>query len=81
MELILSSKAKKYLKSLNEPIKSRIDKALIKLCDEPPEGDIKKLATRDEYRLRVGDYRLLFKTKKDAIIVYKIAPRGEAYKD
>jgi mRNA interferase RelE/StbE len=81
MEVILSSKTKKYLKSLNKPIKGRIDKALIKLCYEPPEGDIKKLTGRDEYRLRVGDYRLLFKARKDAIIVYKIAPRGEAYKD
>ena len=37
---------------------------------------------RDEYRLRVGDYRIIF-TKDDEkmiICIIEIAPRGEVYK-
>jgi hypothetical protein len=57
MNTELSPQAAKYLKRLNEPDKSRIIKALRKLELEPPQGDIKSLAGKDGYRLRIGDYR------------------------
>ncbi len=44
-------------------------------------GDVKKLTTfTPEYRLRVGDYRVLFEIENDNIIIYHIKRRGEAYK-
>ena len=59
--LSASPKARKPpYKRLNSPHKERILKALRKLEKEPPEGDIKSLVGRDGYRLRVGDYRILF---------------------
>jgi mRNA-degrading endonuclease RelE of RelBE toxin-antitoxin system len=33
-----------------------------------------------EYRLRVGNYRLLFKIAEDAILIYDIGLRGQIYK-
>lgn len=43
-------------------------------------GDVKKLANfTPEYRLRVGDYRVLFETEGDKIIIYRIRHRKEAY--
>jgi mRNA interferase RelE/StbE len=68
--------------SLSEPDYSRILDALGDLADDPPTGDIKKLRGHETaYRLRVGGYRLLFKVKETCIAVYKIAPRGQAYKE
>ncbi len=36
-------------------------------------GDVKRLTNfTPEYRLRVGDYRVLFEVNKQAIIIYRI---------
>jgi mRNA interferase RelE/StbE len=43
-------------------------------------GDVKKLKGGDnEYRLRVGNYRVLFAMEKDLIFVYAVRDREEAY--
>lgn len=45
------------------------------------KGDVKRLTNyTPEYRLRVGDYRILFETEKDKIIIYRIRHRKDAYK-
>jgi len=44
-------------------------------------GDIKKLTNiTPEYRLRVGNYRILFEIEDDKIIIYTIKHRKESYK-
>ena len=80
MKVELSPKAAKYLERLNNPLKGRIIEALRKPALEPVQGDIKSLAGRDGYRLRMGGYRILFDLMEDHIIVHDIAPRGQAYK-
>lgn len=42
----------------------------------------KKLQGRAGYRLRVGDWRVIYEINKEEItvVVLKIAPRGEVYK-
>jgi len=44
------------------------------------QGDVKKLAHfTPEYRLRVGNYRVLFEIENEAIVIYRIKPRDKAY--
>ncbi|MCL2042682.1 MAG: type II toxin-antitoxin system RelE/ParE family toxin [Treponema sp.] len=81
MRVELTKKAARQLDQTNEPLKSRIIKALRKLEKEPPEGDIKKFQGLDGYRARIGGYRILFDIEPDVISVYKIAPRGQVYKE
>ncbi|GAB6393412.1 MAG: type II toxin-antitoxin system RelE/ParE family toxin [Treponematales bacterium] len=80
MKVILVGKALKQLARLNEPLKSRIKKALRDLEKEPPDGDIKPLKGRDGYRARKGGFRLLFDKTDRAIQVFKIESRGQVYK-
>jgi mRNA interferase RelE/StbE len=40
---------------------------------------VKKLQGRDGYRMRVGDYRVIFNRGADSMIVEVVAPRGSAY--
>ena len=80
MKVILEKKAAKYLESLDAVTKRRINNALKDLTGDPPSGDIVKLQGDDGYRRRVGDYRIVFDITETAVIVYKIAPRGQAYK-
>jgi len=43
-------------------------------------GDVKKLKGGvGEYRLRVGNHRVLFALEKDTIFVYAVRDRKEAY--
>jgi len=44
-------------------------------------GDVKKLTNfTPEYRLRVGEYRILFEVENSKIIVYRILHRKDVYR-
>ena len=47
-----------------------------------PKGDIKKLRGHETlYRLRVGDWRVVFSyPDAETVLIEKISPRGDAYK-
>lgn len=67
----------KNYKKLDKPTRKRI----LKSIDSLPEGDIRKLkGYSDKYRLRIGNYRVLFTLKSDIIQIDDILPRGQAYK-
>ena len=43
-------------------------------------GDVKKLTNfTPEYRLRVGNYRVLFMVEGGAVVVYRVLHRKDAY--
>ena len=43
-------------------------------------GDVKKLTDfAPEYRLRVGDYRVLFEVEESRVVVYRVVHRKAAY--
>lgn len=44
-------------------------------------GDVKRLTNfTPEYRLRVGDYRVLFQVEDDRVMIFRILPRDKAYR-
>ncbi len=76
MQIEYKKKAVKYINSCDKSTKKRLKEAIEKL----PFGDIKKLTgLENEYRLRVGDLRVLFTKENDIIIINNILPRGQAY--
>ena len=78
MQIRYSKQAYKYLIKLNKPRYSQIVNAIDKLPYN--EGDIKKMSGIDDlYRLRVGDYRVLFTKDYDIIKIEKIGSRGDIY--
>lgn len=61
---------------------SRNIRAKIAVYAETPEalsGNVKKLQGADGYRLRVGDWRVIFNEDAQVVAVLKVAPRGGAY--
>jgi len=80
MNVELEPKAAKYLARIDNTLKERIGSALWKLSLEPPQGDIKSLTGRNDYRVRVGNYRILFSIVRDRIVGLDIGPRGQIYK-
>lgn len=72
-QLLITNTAKKHLSKLPQKIKNKILTQLETLKDNPLLlGDIKPLqGLKDNitvYRLRVGEYRVLFKLESDIII-------------
>ncbi|MBP5719083.1 MAG: type II toxin-antitoxin system RelE/ParE family toxin [Abditibacteriota bacterium] len=78
MEIRYARAAVKVINALDRPTKQRIKKAVEGL----PKGDIKPLSgSKGLYRLRVGDWRVVFSyPKENAVLIEKIAPRGDVYK-
>ena len=77
MQIEYKKKAVKYINSCDRATKQRLKIAIEKL----PLGDVKKLAVlENDFRLRVGDLRILFSIEEDIIIINDILPRGQAYK-
>jgi mRNA interferase RelE/StbE len=79
--LIILKQAEKYLKKLSPIDQKCIVKALKSLIEEE-SSDIKPLKGRLEWRLRVGDFRILYREDRDnkTYVVTKIKSRGDAYK-
>jgi mRNA interferase RelE/StbE len=76
MKIIYSKKAKKFLDKQDLASRNRIVKAIEKL----PIGDVKKLHGLNGYRLRVGNFRILFDHDGNIIDIIDIDNRGQIYK-
>lgn len=76
--------ARNYLAKLPFNIKSKIVNKLHEVQENPydPTLDIDKLKGAGSYRLRVGQYRIIYTLHKDQLIieVVKIRTRGDIYK-
>jgi len=77
----LKPRAIKDLRRIQKPDASRIADSLERLTDNL-SGDVKRLTNfTPEYRLRVGQYRVLFEVENEnEIVVYRIVHRREAYR-
>lgn len=78
-KIIIKKKAKKFIDKLQQNEKIRVVKAIKML---PNGEDIKKLKGHsDLYRLRVGDYRIIYTVDNGELIVCVIdaGNRGEIY--
>ena len=77
--LAISDEARDQLRALPKPLRKRIGTKMTGLQDNLA-GDVKKLAaTEKKYRLRVGDFRVLFRLEGNQIAVYSVKDRKEAY--
>jgi mRNA interferase RelE/StbE len=77
--------AVRQLRAIPQQTALTIVRALAPLGDDPrrPDADIKKLAGyADRYRLRVGDYRVIYEIAGDQLIilVVGVGHRREAYR-
>ena len=75
--------AAKQLGALSGKIQKRIANRVDSLAQDPrPSGCVKLRGPEDIWRLRVGDYRVLYQVKDTEVLVLvlRVAHRSEAYK-
>ena len=79
---VFSDQARRDIRRLDRQVAQRVIAALDRLCGDPPVGDVVKLVGLEEWRLRVGDWRVRFaRDGSGTIIVTRVLTRGRAYRD
>ncbi len=81
--VFVGKKAEKFLNILPEPYFSTITIAIAELENDPRPQGCKKLKGNTSYRIRVGNYRIVYDILDDTlvIIVINIGHRKNVYKD
>ena len=83
-QVIIHRKAEKTLKRLRGEMLERIRQAIRSLAENPRPVGYKKMAGYENlYRIRVGDWRIIYALEDDALIVLvlEIATRGGIYRN
>jgi mRNA interferase RelE/StbE len=80
--VVLTRAAQKQLDDLPDDIAARITARLENLAADPRPADVKKLKGREGWRIRVGDYRVLYTIQDNVllILVVRIAHRRDVYR-
>ena len=77
--LEISQKAREQLRALPKELRRNIGRRMEAMRDDL-QGDVTKLKAQGQrYRLRVGSDRVLFALAGDAVQVYAVKDRKEAY--
>jgi len=81
--VLLSPAAEREWRKLPPPIHKRVSRALLTLEDTPrPPGVVKLSGSTDRWRVRVGDYRIIYRIDDTArqVLILRIAHRRQAYR-
>ncbi|WP_321778021.1 type II toxin-antitoxin system RelE/ParE family toxin [Sulfurimonas sp.] len=80
MKIEIRKSAIKDLKHISQPFKDNIHNKILELKDFPNIQNIKKLTNFEPaYRLRVGNYRVLFDVLDDIITIGRVLHRQNSY--
>lgn len=83
-QIELTNGATKQLNKLPSNIKERIDIKILDLAIEPRPNGVKKIkGDENSYRIRVGDYRIIYEIYDDILLitVVRVGHRSKIYKD
>ena len=78
----ITNSARKEIKNLDSQITKRIVEKLKSLEENPFPSGCKKLVAQNGYRIRVGDYRIIYDVieAEKIVRVYKAVHRKDAYR-
>ena len=71
-DLTIEKSAQKYLAKITEPFQSKIIDKIYALANDPHYNAI-KLTGRDAYRIRVGNYRVIYEINNDELIILVVS--------
>jgi mRNA interferase RelE/StbE len=82
-DVILANQAERDLRRLSPQIFRRVIDEIKSLGEEPRPPGCRKLAgSVSDYRVRVGDYRILYEIQDETreVRIYRVRNRSEAYR-
>jgi mRNA interferase RelE/StbE len=80
--LLIERRAQRSLSRIAAQDRDRIADAVRQLADEPRPRGVRKLSGRNVWRIRIGDYRILYEIsdERHSILVVDIGHRREIYR-
>ena len=81
-KVIVKTSAQKELRKIPGDDVKRIIKVIAKLSENPRDYGCIKLTTEDKYRVRCGDYRIMYfiDDASNVVDVFKIGDRKDIYR-
>jgi mRNA interferase RelE/StbE len=80
--IILKKSAVKELEAIPKRDLTKIVERIHSLADEPRPQGVEKLSAQERYRIRQGDYRIVYSIEDDVltVCVVKVGHRREVYR-
>jgi len=82
MKIEFGTKSLKFLSKLEKGSKERVFKRIKELEGDPFPSDVKKLkGEKDVYRIRIGDFRVLYRiiSEDEVILIFRVDKRSRVY--
>jgi len=82
-QVLLRPAARRDWKKLSHLIRPRIERVLLALKENPrPHGVVKLVGARDHWRIRAGDYRVIYQIDDASreVTILRIVHRRDAYR-
>ena len=81
-ELLIGRKVLKKLKKIPPPQYQQIKQAILQLQHQPKPPGTKALKGQDAYRIRIGQYRVIYQIKhqKLQVLIIQIGHRKDVYR-
>ena len=80
--IVIKPSARKEMSRLPADVLRRVDAAILALAEDPrPRGCRKMAGHMDTWRIRVGDYRVVYEVHDNVLIVYvvRVGDRKDVY--
>jgi mRNA interferase RelE/StbE len=68
-QILINPSAEKQIQKLPKNVRIRITESILNLGDEPRPHGSKKLQGVDAYRIRIGDYRVVYEIQDNILLV------------
>lgn len=82
--ILLTPRARRDVKKLKSNVFKHLDRAILDLVSHPYPPGMRKLIAKDiaQYRIRIGDYRILYDVDESAkaVVILRVGHRREIYR-
>lgn len=77
--ILVEKRVEKEIRRIPPRDRERIDREILALSSKPRPRDCKKLTEKEGYRIRAGDYRVLYTIDDEnkTVVIYRIKIRSE----
>lgn len=81
-EILIKASAEKEIRHLPRNVRERVNSAILALREEPRPPGVCKLRGEEGWRIRVGDYRVVYRIDDGLceVTVYRVRHRRDVYR-
>jgi len=80
-QVLVEKQVQKTLEKIPPPFYTQIKRSILQLAHDPRPAGYIKLKNRDGYRIRIGEYRVIYdiKDKTLTVLILKVGHRKSIY--